>query len=162
MDVVPDRELHDFIDSLDVKEDQTTIEDRSTVGDDTGTDAVATSADGADAAVETSSVWQNIADALDNWSQRILDAETLHDRSENLRLAIESSLYRQSLDGFLTSFELAELLYIADRWIRLLHAISSYSVGYTYVKEDIISLMLDLYDLKQLNAHTFIDCCAKL
>ena len=40
-------------------------------------------------------VWQEITDAVNDWSCRIIDAECLHNRSENFRWAIEDSLYRQ-------------------------------------------------------------------
>ena len=56
MNVVPDRELHDFINSLGVKDVLAESENRAT-------EAAATAA-----AVETSGIWQSIADALDHWS----------------------------------------------------------------------------------------------
>ena len=75
-------------------------------------------------------VWQDIADAGNDWSRYIIDAECLHNRSGNLRCAIEDSLYRQQLDWFLTVHDIAELRYISNLWIQLLNTISSYMVGY--------------------------------
>ena len=102
--------------------------------------------------------------ALDNWSGRILDAEILHIKSENFRCAIEASLYRQQLDGFLSTHNITELRYIADLWIRLLHSISCYTIGCQFVERNIITLVLELDTLKQLDRDSkrFIDCCLKI
>ena len=109
-------------------------------------------------------VWQSIADAVDNWSRRILDVECLHDRSNSFRTLIETSIQRLALDGFLSAFELNELRDIADKWLKLLDILSSYAIGNrcTIVKREILLLLLDLYDLHQLNAETLIDCCIHL
>ena len=40
-------------------------------------------------------VWPDIADAVNDWSRRIIDDECLHNRSENFRCVIEDSIYRQ-------------------------------------------------------------------
>ena len=109
-------------------------------------------------------VWQSIADAVDNWSCRILDVECLHDRSKSFRTLIETSIHRLTLDGFLSTFELNELCNIADKWLKLLDILSSYAIGNrsTTVKREILLLLLDLYDLRQINPETFIDCCIHL
>ncbi len=161
MDVVPDKELWDFINNLgeaDVQE-EVKLSSQSTPA---ATAAAAAAAAPEEAAV--ADVWQTIADAVDDWTHRILDAESLHDRSESFRSVIGNSIRRLELDGFLLPFELNELHNIADKWVRLLHILSTYAIGdhHTSVKKDIISLMLDLYDLKQLNAQTLIHCCASL
>ena len=77
---------------------------------------------------EEMDVWQDIADAVNDWSRHIIDAECLHSKSENLRCAIEASLCRQQLDGFLTVHDIAELRYISNLWVQLLNTISSYLV----------------------------------
>ena len=151
MDVAPDQQdLYDFIDSLGGEENVNVQEVKPVPVED---ETVATG------------VWQTIADAIDNWSRRILDAESLHERSETLRTSIGNSIRRLELDGFLPTFELFNLRTTADKWIRLLHILSSYDIGgnrHISIKKDIISLMLDLYDLHQLNAKTLIHCCAHL
>ena len=48
---------------------------------------------------EETDVWQDIADAIDNWSGRLLDGKISHEKSENFQCDIEASLYRQQLDG---------------------------------------------------------------
>ena len=80
MDVAPDGDLYDFIESLDVKErKKASLQDTQTRVE-------------KEEKEEETNVWQGIADVLDNWSGRILDGESLHEKSENFRCAIEASL----------------------------------------------------------------------
>ena len=63
---------------------------------------------------ESADVWTDIAAAMNQWAQRILDAETRHSRTISFRENIEASLQRQQLDGFLNHNDMAELSCIAD------------------------------------------------
>ena len=134
MEVSPNSDLYDFIENLDVKERKE------------------------DSIQDTQATEEKEEGETEVWQGRILDGEILHEKSENLRCAIEASLYRQQLDGFLSTHDITELRYIADLWIRLFQSISCYTIGCQFVKRDIISLMLELYTLKQL----FIDCRLKI
>ena len=151
MDVVPDSDLYDFVESLD-SENNDDIKDVK---------SITQPADEAAVAVD---VWRLITDAVNDWSQRVFDAESLHKRSESFHTSLEGSIYRLELDGFLSTFELSDLRATKDKFVRLLHLLSSYSIGNhrTSNKKDIISLLLDLYELKKLPAETFIECCAYL
>ena len=91
-----------------------------------------------------------------------MDAESLRDRTEDIRLKIENSIHRQQIDGFLSHFAAAELRYVGDLWIRLLHAIASFDIGCTFTKRDILSLLLELYTLNQLSKNVFVETCLKL
>ena len=85
MDVVPDRGLLDFIDGLDVKEKDTSLNTKV--------------CDKEEEKEEETDVWQDIAYALNNWRQRILDTECRHATSENFRETIEESLRRHLTGG---------------------------------------------------------------
>ena len=135
MDVAPDADLLNFVDNLDEK------------------NLKQESSDGA---------WNDIYEALDRWSQSILDAESLRDKTEDIRLKIENSIYRQQIDGLLSHFDATELRYVTDLWIRLLHTITSFDIGCASTKKDIITLMLELYTLNQLDKNVFIETCLKL
>ena len=74
MDVVPDRGLIDFIDGLDVKGRDTSLNTNVCEKE------------------EETDVWQDIPDALNNLTQRILDTEGRRATSENYRETIEESL----------------------------------------------------------------------
>ena len=89
MDVATDRDLFDFTESLDVKErkedilptTQTRVEEEEEEEE------------------EETNIWQGVADALDNWNQRVLDAASRHTTSGNFQKQIEDSIRRQQLDG---------------------------------------------------------------
>jgi hypothetical protein len=157
MDVVPYTELQDFIDSLDVKDRKVEIESvRVEEKDDICV---------GDTEVEERrqvDVWQNIADAANDWSRRLVDAECLHARSTDFRSTVESSLYRQQLDGFLSIHDVGELRYTTDLWVELLNSLSSYLVGCVFLKRNVISLLLKLYSVKQISEELFIETCFKL
>ena len=107
-------------------------------------------------------VWLRIMDALNNWSGRILDAESRYRRSMSFRDQIEESLKRQEKDGFLNPHDLAELRYIADLWTKLLNTISYHAIGCEIVKRNVMMLLLELYSLKQIDSDLFIDICLTL
>ena len=103
---------------------------------------------------EETNIWQGIADALDNWTQRVLDAESRYTTSINFHKQIEDSIPTQQLDGFLSSRDISELRYITDVWVKLLTAMS-YSIGCEFVKRD-ITFLLELYTLRQIDSCLFI------
>ena len=107
-------------------------------------------------------VWTDIADAMNQWTQKILDAETRYSRTVSFRENIEASLQRQLLDGFLNHHDIAELRYIADLWTNLLHSTSSYSIGCEFAKRDIITFLLELHKVRQITDCLLIEACLKL
>ena len=109
-----------------------------------------------------SDVWMDIEDALHRWTGRILDAETRHGQTNNLRTNIGASLCRQQLDGFLNHQDIAELRFIADIWTDLLDYTSSYTIGCEFVKRNIIGCLLELYKLRQIDDNLFVESCLKL
>ena len=130
MDVAPDADLLSFVDNLEEKN----LKEESIDG-----------------------AWNDIYEALDRWSQSILDAESLRDKTEDIRLRIENSIYRQQIDGLLSHFDATVLRHVTDLWIRLLHTITSFAIGCASTKKDIITLMLN-----QLDKNVFIETCLKL
>ena len=117
--------------------------------------------------VETSegvsdNVWMDIEEALHRWTGKILDAESRYEKTTSFRRNIEASLRRQQLDGFLNHQDLAELRHVTNLWINLLDCTSSYTIGCEFVKRDIITYLLELYNLRQINECLFIETCLKL
>ena len=80
----------------------------------------------------------------------------------NFRQTIEESLRRQQLDGFLNHHDVSELRYITDLWANLLQSTSCYTVGCVFVKRDIITYLLELHTLGQINTNLFIETCLQL
>ena len=170
MDVVPDKALYDFIDSIGggggggddviLQDEASTLNINNNNNKSPSLATVSTIDDGDDG--DDNDIWEGITDALDNWMERVLDAEARHSKTIDFTQRIEQSLTRQQQDGFLTYDELAKLRYITDLWQRLLHASSCYTIGCDFLKRDIITLLLDLHTIQQISASAFITTCSKL
>ena len=156
-------DLFDFIESLEREEKYSTASTaapNNTNIDDTISDSssIISNRDH-----ETVDVWQDIDTALNNWTQRILDVESrCNNKAATFRQTIEELLKRQQLDGFLDQNDLCELRHIADLWTSLLQATLCYTVGCAFVKRNIITYLLELYSLGQINRSLFIETCLKL
>ena len=193
MDVTSDMDLFDFIESFGKEEEEekkystttatataitstavhnnTNIIDTAISDSDStaATTAASTAASTAGSVIsdqdltETVDVWQDIFDALNNWSGRILSIESQYtNQITNFRNTIEESLTRQQLDGFLNHQDVAEIRYISNVWTNLLQATSCYTVGCISVKRDIITYLLELHTLGQINQRLFIVTCLHL
>ena len=107
-------------------------------------------------------VWADIEEALHRWTGKILDAESRLEKTASFRETIEASLRRQQLDGFLNHQDIAELRHVTNLWINLLNSTSAYTIGCEFVKRDIITYLLELYKLRQINEYLFIETCLRL
>ena len=112
--------------------------------------------------VKDTTVWEDIFAALTSWKQSLIDSESLFETTVEFQRSIENIIRRQEIDGLLDVQDAKELRYVAGLWTTLLHNISTYNVGCAFAKGEIISLMLELYNLHQLDRKTFITCCEKL
>ena len=158
MDVVPDGKdyLCEFIDSLGTGEFRGDEEVCTQAGEAGESNGVSSSK------VTQSGVWSDIEEALHRWTDRILDAESRLQKTASFRESIEASLRRQQLDGLLNHQDIAELQHITNIWINLLNCVSSYSVGCDFVKRDIITSLIELYNLRQISKSLFIETCLQL
>ena len=118
--------------------------------------------DSLDENIVEKNVWESISDAIDNWTQSILDAEAKHDKTEDIRLKLENIFQRQQIDGFLSEQDISELRYISNLWIKLAHAVTSYRIGCGSLKKEVLYLMLELVLLNQFDRDVFITCCMQL
>ena len=107
-------------------------------------------------------VWEHLAGALDNWTQRIVDTESRQKKSTTFRQDIGSALHRMIGDGLLTQHDINELQYVADLWSKLLTATSCYAMGCCLAKRAVITLLLELYTLKQITTDLFVESCLQL
>ena len=159
-----DTDLFDFIESLEREEKFSTTNAAidTTIDAAIITDSSSSTINNQDTQ-SSSDIWNDIAEALSNWTQRILDVEsTYNNKVASFRQTIEQSLHRQQLDGFLNHQDISEIRYITDLWINLLQSISCYTIGCASVKKDIITHLLELHVLGQINGNLFIETCLKL
>ena len=143
MDVVPEKSLEEFLESLEEKPTYSLEESTET-------------------SVEVTDAWLNIQDALNDWTKRIVDTETRLKKSQSYQQTIEDSLNRQLRDGLLSHHDFVELEYIGKLWTNLLNTAACYSVGCGFGKKDLISILLELYTLKQITSTLFIEAVLKL
>ena len=113
MDVVPEKSLEEFLDSL---------EENPTHSLEISTDT-----------------WLNIQAALNDWTKRIVDTESRLKKTQSYQQLIEDSLSRQLRDGLLTHHDFSELEYIGK--LNLMNTASCYSVGCGFGTKDLISIL---------------------
>ena len=107
-------------------------------------------------------VWIEISNIMQAWTQRILDVDTEFSRTSDLQQLIGESLQRQLLDGLLSDWEVNELKYVGGLWADLSNTVSCYSLGARGLKGRLISILLELYSMKQIDRLMFIDICSTL
>ena len=107
-------------------------------------------------------VWEHLAGALDNWTQRIVDTESRQKKCTTFRQDIGCALHRMSGDGLLNQHDINELQYVADVWSKLLTATSCYAMGSCLAKRIVITLLLELHTLKQISTDLFVESCLQL
>ena len=110
----------------------------------------------------TNNMWSDVANALNSWTQKLLDTETYHHKTDNFQENIEASLRRQQIDGFINEQDMSELRYVKNLWVNLLNSISTYNNGCIFVKRDIITFLLELHKVRQITDCMFIEICLQL
>ena len=66
--------------------------------------------------MSTSTILEDISQALENWSHRILDVETKVKRVKDFRETIVADLHRKIEDGVISEQDSLEFEYITDLW----------------------------------------------
>ena len=105
------------------------------------------------------SILTDIAEALDSWTDKILVLETDLSRNSDIQKKISSSLKKQVLDGLIGDKEAKELHYIVDLWTSLHRSYACKKLGVEYCDTDILSDVLELFELKQVTK-SFVICIA--
>ena len=77
-------------------------------------------------------------------------------------MKITESLSRQLQDGLISYYEYVDLEYIGGIWIKLLMLINSYKLGCTSNKKDIASLLVELFEFKQISKSLLIETILQL
>ena len=83
-------------------------------------------------------------------------------RTTDLQKKITESHNRQLQDGLISYHEYVDMQYIGGIWIKLLLLIKSYNLGCTSIKKDIASLLVELFELKQISKNLLIETILQL
>ena len=94
------------------------------------------------------------------WMSNVLDNEA--GRTSALKKKITESLSRQLQDGLISYHEYVDMEYIGGIWIKLLQLIKSYNLGCASIKKDIASLLVELFELKQIQRSLLIEIILQL
>ena len=99
---------------------------------------------------------------FDNWMSSVLDDEAVKTRTADVSKKINDSLSRQLQDGLLSYNEYIDLEYISRLWMRLLNLIHRYRLGCQSNKRDILSILLELFEWKQISNSLFVESVLQL
>ena len=101
--------------------------------------------------MSTSTILEDISQALENWSHRILDVETKVKRVKDFRETIVADLHRKIEDGVISEQDSLEFEYITDLWSNLYKSFLCRSAGADFADRDVITYLIELYGLKQIS-----------
>ena len=107
-------------------------------------------------------VLSSIVEALESWSDRVCNLETLCKQALDFHQRVNDSLQRQLLDGLISCQDVKELEYTADLWQKLHMSFNCKVLGCQYSSEDILTFLLELYSLKQISKGFFLRVALKL
>ena len=106
--------------------------------------------------MSTSTILEDISQALENWSHRILDVETKVKRVKDFRETIVADLHRKIEDGVISEQDSLEFEYITDLWSNLYKSFLCHSAGADFADRDVITYLIELYGLKQISKELFV------
>lgn len=106
--------------------------------------------------MSTSSILEDITQALDTWSQQILDVEIKIKGVNDLRENLVGDLQRNVQQGVISEVDFRDFEYVTDLWINLYKSVLLHSTGAEFSDRDIIVYLLELYRSKQISQELFI------
>ena len=104
----------------------------------------------------SSTILEDISQALENWSHHILDVETKVKRVTDFRETIVADLHRKIQDGVISEQDSLEFEYITDLWANLYKSFLCRSAGADFADRDVITYLIELYGLKQISKELFV------
>ena len=111
---------------------------------------------------DTDPVLEDIVNALDLWTQKILVLETDLQQNSDVKKTIVDCLQRQVLDGLLTEQDAKELQYVVDLWNKLRRSYACKKCGADFADEEALENLLELFSLKQISKSFFIRVALEL
>ena len=125
-------------------------------------DAEYTSASSSRSSSGVDTVLEDIIHALNSWTRQIFALETDLQRNLDVKRAVTDALQRQVLDGLIKQEDANELQYILNLWTNLYRAYSCRQIGADFADQEVLSILLELYSLKQISKSFFIHITLEL
>ena len=113
----------------------------------------------------TTTIWNDITYALDDWLQQLTMLEERQLKVSTLQEKINRTLSQIQQDGLLSIYDFGMLNYIGQVWINLINLLSSHHTTVTIdkdIKRLIIQDLLKLYDAQQISYELFIEIIVPL
>ena len=107
-------------------------------------------------------ILQTISDALESWSQRVCNLETICKRTSDFHQKVVNCLQGQMIDGLISQQDVKELEYAADLWQKLYITYNCKILGCEFSTRDVLTYLLELYSSKQISQEFFIEVALKL
>ena len=121
------------------------------------TSIISTAAEyGSSSSSDEDHILDDIVRALDSWTQRIFTLETDLQRNTDIKRSITDCLQKQVLEGLIKREDANELEYILDLWANLHQAYVCKQIGIEFSIREVLSNLLDLLNLKQINKNFVI------
>ena len=110
----------------------------------------------------SSTILEDILQALKNCSHHILDVETKVKRVIDFRETIVADLHRKIQDGVISEQDSLEFEYVTDLWTNLYKSFLCRSAGADFADRDVITYLIELYGLKQISKELFVQIVLEL
>ena len=103
-----------------------------------------------------------VLNSIETFEEKLLEAELYLRKSEDIGFRIDILLNRQFEDNQLTVKEFIDLSRMRVLWTEAANALNTYNLGCITSKNLILTNLLQLFSLKQLDEETFIDFITRL
>ena len=101
--------------------------------------------------MSTSTILEDISQALEVWSQQLHNVETKIKHVTDFRETLVGDLHRKVQDSIISEQDSVEFEYITDLWLNLYKSFLCCSAGADFADRDVITYLLELYGLKQIS-----------
>ena len=111
------------------------------------------------ATTTTTTIWNDITYALNNWLQTISALEERQRQVTDLQDRINQTLQQIQQDGLISIYDFETLNYIGRVWIDLINLLSSHTIATMNkdTKRMIIQNLLQLYNAQQISSELFTE-----
>ena len=106
--------------------------------------------------MSTSTILEDISQALEVWSQQLHNVETKIKHVTDFRETLVGDLRRRVDASIISEQDLFEFEYIADLWLNFYKSFLCHSAGADFTDRDVITYLIELYEVKQISKELFV------
>ena len=106
--------------------------------------------------MSTSNILEDISEGLEVYSQQLFNVEIKIRRVVDSHENLITDLQRKVDAGIISEQDSIEFEYIADLWLNLYKSFICCSTGAAFADRDVISYLIELYEIKQIPKELFV------